>query len=375
MADTVRQREVGGMFSATDLLRLVGSQGQDSLYGVFRRRFRSISWTGSGRGAIRVALSHATENGFRRILLPSYLCASVAAAVEASGLEIAYYSITDGLRIDAEHIREVATPQTLVFVIEYFGWPTADDVLASCARSLLVDVSHSISSHRLRQLSERDCMVVASLRKIYPLPDGGVFACNSDTKAPILLPDSPESNLESMVLKSMYETNQGVCKDLFLEASRAYEEGLDKHCIEPYSMSAMSREAIEHIPVDSGAAVRSDNYRRLSQQLGGLSKVRPLYPELPDQVIPLCMPLVCDNREMLKTWLISRGIYPPVHWVLPETISGSGYHFAHRLSAREISLPCDSRYGKVEMDFVAQAVLAWHEAQGAGGTDGKNRSA
>lgn len=96
---------------------------------------------------------------------------------------------------------------------------------------------------------------------------------------------------------------------------------------------------------------RRENYGRLAATLGDFC----LFPHLPADACPLGFPVRLKNRDRVRSLLFESQIYAPLHWALDGVVPG---HFtaSHRLSAEIMTLPCDQRYGKADMDWLAARV-------------------
>ena len=80
-----------------------------------------------------------------------------------------------------------------------------------------------------------------------------------------------------------------------------------------------------------------------------------LFVELPAGVVPLGFPIRLAARDRVRQALIEERIYPPTHWpldgVIPETFAAS-----HALAAHILTLPCDQRYARDDMERMVSAV-------------------
>jgi hypothetical protein len=60
-------------------------------------------------------------------------------------------------------------------------------------------------------------------------------------------------------------------------------------------------------------------------------------------------------RDHVKQYLISRGIFPPIHWIRPPQLSAEEFPEATTLATQELTIPIDQRYGLKHMDHILEA--------------------
>ncbi len=97
---------------------------------------------------------------------------------------------------------------------------------------------------------------------------------------------------------------------------------------------------------------RRRNYAILGEALGRFA----IFPDLPDQVVPLGFPMRAKDRDQLQQVLFHREIFPPIHWPI-EGVVPAEFGASHRLAAEILTLPCDQRYGNADMERMARLVL------------------
>jgi len=357
--------EVGSFFSVADLLDVARESRGASVSEAISARFTHVRWTGSGRVAVRMAAEELAAGRVRKLLFPAYLCASILQGVKAiragMGLEIGFYPVRDELGIDPGDLPTMADGRTAVYVIDYFGRP-ADDVavaLLDAGYPVVLDVSHSLCSARLRGLDDRVTLVVGSLRKLFPLPDGGFVAGRSAPRAAVSGEPPVAPVLSAMILKAAHAGGLAVPKRLFNELYQSFETSLDRGT-EVTGPSPLSEAMLDVLGVDAGLERRRQNYDVLEFGLRGLNRVRPLFLRgLAGDLVPLGFPVLCEDRDGLRRWLVSCGIYPPVHWPVPDGVRGKVSRTARAIARRELTIPCDWRYTPEVMERVVEAVRAW----------------
>jgi hypothetical protein len=96
---------------------------------------------------------------------------------------------------------------------------------------------------------------------------------------------------------------------------------------------------------------RRENYLELLDVLYKCA----LFPRLPETVAPSGFPLCLRDRDAAQKMLFEHEIYPPVHWPLGNAVPQE-FEESHRLSRQILTLPCDQRYGRSDMQQIAALV-------------------
>ncbi|MDY6953921.1 MAG: hypothetical protein SWE60_20640, partial [Thermodesulfobacteriota bacterium] len=202
-------------------------------------------------------------------------------------------------------------------------------------------------------LGKRADFVLFSPRKFLGVPDGGILMSNCE-KAPRelgLTSASREWRLRSLsaaILRREFDIHGGNRSwfNMFKQAEKDSPIG-------PYAMSELSRELLKSVFDYSAIADRRvKNYRGLLRELSHIA----VFPELPDNVVPLGFPVRIQNRDQVRQVLFEHDIYPPVHWQTQKIVPDQ-FVDSHRLGADIMTLPCDQRCDAEDMYRMAQLVL------------------
>jgi hypothetical protein len=204
---------------------------------------------------------------------------------------------------------------------------------------------------------------IASLRKTLPLPDGAVLWSPRGLALPPAPPVSRIRRLasqrkrEGMLLKSQYLQGHDVSKEEFRSLLVAGERDLALG--EPSGMTPESRALLDRFPVLSWRTTRHENHRFLAARLAGVSGMRLSACTGPGGC-PFSVVVVFDTpqrRQFVRRRLIDANLYPAVLWPLDNAL-WTDIPARHRNFSRcMISLPCDMRYGRSDLERVADAVL------------------
>ena len=123
-------------------------------------------------------------------------------------------------------------------------------------------------------------------------------------------------------------------------------------------MSELSKSLLLHtFDYATIAQRRRENYKILAETLSAIA----LFPTLTTDVVPLGFPIRLENRDTIRQVLFEHQIYSPVHWPIQGIVPGR-FEDSHRLAAEIMTLPCDQRYDRQDMERMAQIVwevLEW----------------
>ena len=337
--------EVGSLFHAADF-------GVGPVSG--SRPWVSGLLTGCGRDALRLI---AKLGRHRRWWLPSYFCQQVIQAVADTGIELAIYPdspLTNEL--DLSIIRE--QPGDAVLVVNYFGLRTADDISipGEFRAEVIEDHTHAPTS-AWAYTSEAD-FCFASLRKLYPLADGGAVWSPRGHG----LPNSPRvtsalqlgalEKLSGMLLKRLYLEGHATTKQDFRPILESGEDRLMGSEIS--SITPLSRSALAAFPLSLWDSIQTRNFQALVHQLPKVQGFRVLEPRSSASV-PFSAFCAFDRIEecnRVRTALIAERIYPSRLWPLDEPLLEGVPEEHSQLSRRSFSIPVDMRYQATDMEKV-----------------------
>ena len=289
----------------------------------------------------------------QRIWLPSYLCASLqeACAVEP---ELLFYNVRDQLWDLPDELFE-SREGDLVVVIDYFGIRQSDIAfthLQNTGAWILEDASQALLSEGVGRGAD---FVLHSPRKHIGVADGGILspgdACMSWPEK-VELAEVPDKwwrvAREAASLRGEFDRS-GRMENWF----PLFQEAESSSPVGPYRMSELSRQLIETaFDYPAISRRRKANYEALARGLRRFA----MMPDLPAGSVPLGFPVRLRNREEVREALQDERIYSPVHWALQGVVPES-FRSSHILSQELLTLPCDQRYGREEMERIVAVVL------------------
>ncbi|MBI3723516.1 hypothetical protein HY251_06120 [bacterium] len=310
---------------------------------------------GSGRAALLGALEAGRASGWKRVLLPSYLCREVREAVLAAGWPVETYADHPLARPAGLPGRKLERGEVLLRV-NTFGWRGAEESerALACGGAVIEDHTHDPAGPWAR--ASRADFAFASLRKTTPVPDGAMLWKPSGEPAPAPLATTAEHETAAelkrrgMVGKRMHLAGTGPS-----EPRRFLTLGEER-----IGRGAPSR------PTEESAAL----LERISPALLGEARLRsyervvasPPFPR--EWLPPLTLPggarpfaLVLDlgslaRRDRVAAWLVRRRVFPSVLWPLGREADAE----ARAVSERTLAIACDFRHSEVDLETLARVL-------------------
>lgn len=366
------RREIGSNFwIAPEDLEAERAEAAPSVFGCSGG---DEAWLSTGRSAISFALEEALRRrpGMgRTALVPPYTCHTVIEPVLDAGYHIQTYPVDGALFTDGGAILSAAEEcgASVVLVHRYFGFDT------------LPGIGEAVEAMRERGIvtveDRTQCLysgfaplpadyTVGSVRKWAGMPDGGFAVCREGAFP--VKPAGPDTALEAAktaagLAKYRYLFENAGDKPSFLEAFREAEEILcrqDRY----YAASGLSLRMQAALDTDALRRKRRENYRTLLEGLRDCPGVRPLFPELPEDAVPLYFPLrVEKDRAALQSWLREADIYAPIIWPRPEALPPVCPE-AEDLYQHLLCIPVDQRYDWDDMERAAERICMGMKKEG-----------
>jgi hypothetical protein len=317
------------------MAREIGSEfhrvAPDSGHGLIYPRPGALVF--SGRTAIEAVLRKMPD--VHTALIPSYCCDSMIIPFRDAGIDVSFYKVEwdDGLKVEIE-----GTANILIWC-NYFGFK---NVMPGFDGVVIEDITHSILSDAPSH--PQSDYLVASLRKWEPINCGGYCSVEVDGMAP------PEGfiNLKTaaMEMKTEYlKEPQAEKKERFLQMF-----GESNHWLaEQYSgllIDSYSQHYLQNVDPEKQRRIRRENARVLYEGLNG--RVQFMFP-LNEMDCPLFVPILLQNRDRVRAYLIQKEIYCPIHWPKPKDCESNIYDM-------ELSLICDQRYGIEDMERIISVI-------------------
>ena len=278
----------------------------------------------------------------RKIYLPFFLCDSVTGACERSGAEIEFYHMDEGLHPVFEE-RTLSEGEYL-YLVNYYGQLTDDKIrkYKNIYGNIIVDHTHAFFQKPLKGVD-----TLYSCRKFWGVSDGAYLSTDA-----VLPMDKPvdHSNKRMGHILGRYEENAGVYYQEMLQNAARYEG------MEIRRMSRLTENLLGAIDYETGRRKREENYRILSEALPSEFIFTRVTPEG-----PFVYPYYHKEGLKLRRWLAEHKIFVPTYWknILEECTESS---LEYQWAADVLPLPCDQRYGKEEMQYMAERIKEWEAA-------------
>ncbi len=351
---------------------------------------RGIRYTVSGRDALALALGMLELGPEDVVLIPAWICASVAEAVERVGARCEWYDVQSNGDIDVATVtRRLGARTRVVLAVHYFGFPQALGPLVSACDALGVPVIEDCAHAWLtaidgRPVGGRGAAAIYSIRKFLPLPEGGALQLNASfpRRTPVDGRIPPSLGRWARIQKDLVE-------QLFSNPD-ARGHGQDARVIDSWGWGARGgtpgwrQRSLQARPHEEAAGPRvvagcrptrvveriiclADRrrivsarrwaYRRLDEGVRKLPQVKPFFPSLPDGVCPWGFPFVADHRVGLDRALRREGIQV---FTFGDPVSGpheaESFPIARRLREQVLLLPCHQGLGDREIRAILSAM-------------------
>ena len=269
----------------------------------------------------------------RKIMLPYLLCDSVIRLCEKYGLDITYY------HIQPDFTPEELAPddETWIYAVNYYG-QLSDTCLAALKekyRRLIADQAQAYF-----QAPVRGADTLYTCRKFFGVADGAFLY----TDAPAAEYPADESFDRMRFLLGRFERS----------ASEFYAEyAANNHMFadEPIrKMSKLTANLLHGIDYDEVKRRRTENFRVYMEELGAFNQLS-LHPAEGAFAYPLLLP---DGARIRKA-LQQQKIYIPMLWPnVTESVPPDSPEYRYAMDI--LPLPCDQRYQREDMMFIADRV-------------------
>ncbi len=315
----------------------------------------------SGRAAISIALQDIMISlNIKKAYVPSYSCVSMLQPFVDYEIPIVFYDVhyDDGFTY---HVPQIDN-DSVALVMNYFGIEThkVKNVIMDFKQQgaiVIEDITHSMLCQQ--NASVGSDYYITSLRKWLGIPSGGWVGKRSGSilKKPYL--DSNHlvvDKVAGMKEKFAYLTGNQESKERFLLLHSTFENDLI-HLDKMLKIDDLSLGILNHTDMHEVIKRRRENVSVLVHGLHDFDDHILRIPKLEMSVdTPIYLPIFLntENRDSLREFLISRGIYCPIHW--PEVMGAKV-----GIRENELSLVCDQRYSSNDMHAIIKTIHAWYD--------------
>jgi hypothetical protein len=320
---------------------------------------------GSGRDAFKLLLNYGRrERSWRRLRVPSYFCQEVAASLLEAALPVDVYEDRPTAHTDPLPSSRAGD---IVLIVNTFGLRAPPkDHRRFTGVEVVEDHTHDPWSPWARESRADWC--IASLRKVLPVPDGGVLWSPQG----LPLPAAPEpwhshevaalQKFAAMALKAAYLDGATIPKGYYRALASAGEGAIAGTTAS--AMPMWSAALLDAFPIERWRRRKRDNFDAFCDAISDVPGLQVLRPTSPD-TIPFSAIVLFPSREArdrVRAGLIAERIYPAVLWRLDTPALDGISDGCRALAGTHLSLHCDFRYGTEDMLRVASILkrLASH---------------
>ena len=285
------------------------------------------------------------------VLLPDYLCGSVAEVPIRIGLQFERYHITSSLLPDVEELKKTiqrSRKNIAIVLISYFGVVDLDNVITiirSDYPEVMIIVDDVQNFYGFGDHCDYD-FCFTSYRKWFAVPDGADI---------LKKPGTPELQYyDRQGGYVLYKTAGNILKNhiemigdsISLELIEKGEKQMDEEY--RYTCSDIGSKLFQRINTGIAAEKRRKNAMVLHNGLERLG-IKHYYDS---ERIPLFVPIIVHNRDMIRRKLFAEKIFVPIHWPL----SDADMQGTNELYQTELSLICDQRYDEEDMERILRGI-------------------
>lgn len=306
----------------------------------------------SGRQALQHLIeTQAWKRGWKRLWVPAYYCGESLEYIK--GIDVKRYSLLPDVVPSWEYLSEICDFQEgdVLMLVNFFGMHQPIDV-SEWDITVIEDHTHDIASEWALKSTADWCF--ASIRKLMPIPDGGILWSPKRNKMPSPFGidldgeycEISDKRLKAMSLKSEYLRGKDVDKQEFLSLFVETEEVFSKIKIGGACMSTfLTCREIDYL-----------SWRDL--KLKNLNHIKPLLKprkcEVVDNAIFSLLLKFKDKceRDSVRRELIERGVYGAILW--PDVYEIEPGSPEKRWGDRMLSLHVDGRYTLQDMECLAE---------------------
>ena len=351
--DTVTREtvEIGGFFEYPDHFP---SPGKKSVFSYLTDspslpKDRKTVFVRDGRQAIYSVLQHN-----QRLLknsncyLPAYICKSMIQPFSDIKMKVRFYGHTAPLK----PVIDYGLKNSLFLINDLFGvHGLSEKEILELDRNgnfIILDISHSVFDPSRIKFSAKHLYTIASLRKVFPICDGGIVYSSDPSFNPELSnPAGWEPILEAMILKRNYPNNKKVQNSHRIKTHyrRLYEDYSKKKDLPLNKTEKIPEVSITTLKNLNFLEIRKRRQTNLEHIYSYLAKKNQLF-HLRSIRSPFVAPVLFkDNkrRNDCRNQLIARNLFPPLHWDIPRDVP-QAFAYEHNISGRLLSIPIDQRY-------------------------------
>lgn len=285
------------------------------------------------------------------VLLPDYMCSSIVEVLIRIDIPIKHYHINTSFNPEIDDIKRVAkdcNERFAILLISYFGMVNLDDTISAIrvefpeAILIIDDVQNYYGFGKHKDYD----YCFTSYRKWFATPDGADVIIKENMPSVHSYPLQADYVMYKVAGNILKNYREMIGDLVSLELIEKGEKMMDEEY--RFGCSELSKRLFCRIDTESIAKKRKQNAKYLHN---GLKRLGILHLYNPTQV-PLFVPIVVKERDVLRKKLFADNIFTPVHWLLEDTNKQGD----NELYRTELSLICDQRYDLDDMERVLRGI-------------------
>ena len=290
----------------------------------------------SGRTAIDLILQDILrKRPVKSVAMPAWCCDSMLAPFLAHGIDVRFY--------DYGHA-DITDYTDIFYLTNYFGYENTLPVETVRKKKeqgsiILYDRTHSFLMYDTDSQELSDYSFI-SIRKWMGVIGGAVV--DGLIEKPVLK-DCPYISVKEKAMRGKFCYLTGdisIKKDEFLASFGEFGHQLaEDYC--NYAMDDLSYTLYKQEDLQKMKQQRRENAAYIHEHLKGVQ----LMYDLTNKSVPVFVPILFESKEKrdyVRTKLIEKQIYCPIHWPKPAIIPTD--YKVNDIVDRELSLICDQRY-------------------------------
>ncbi len=295
----------------------------------------------SGRAALKIIAKFLKKKRIN-LFFPDFYCEEMLNPFKEENIKIYFYHIKKNLKADTSFFKEKNLKHFAIFITDYFGFADEQLIKESFNRKILTirDITHSLLSN----FDFKSCdIVTGSLRKIFPVPDGGfIFTSIKDiTKKNLKKNSFYVEKIISKLYRYIYENyniNKEYYEKLYVSHSTIGEKLIENI---PQKISIFTKNFLKFYDLEYSVKRRRENFLYLLSE----KKIKnyAIFKDLPKDVVPQSFPLIIKNRDKLKESLTKDKIFLPILW-----------RSKNPISKNIINIPVDEEYSIDDMKKIKE---------------------
>jgi len=339
---------------------LLFKKATNSIFSYLKEEFsgRRIYYTFGAHSSLLAIIDRIQIGPTEVVLVPSYICPSVLRPLELRNVKYEFYTVNRNLKIEVDTIGLSQNVKAILF-IDYMGKSKIDELrsfIISIQGQNIAIIQDAVQCVLIRKSDVYGDFVFNSFRKTSPLEGSYIIA-----KDPMKINYHWLPNWKFILNKRIgqvlryFHLKTGIIKvetfiNYFQKAESKYYDS------RIYKMPSVNCFLIGRISFERMASSYRDLYSTL------LIRYKDFVPECLKSAdfFPLGFFMVLSRRDEALKELMSKSIFCPVHWTLPQEVSAESHSDSFRLAQHCLTIPFTHplTMGSNEMVLAVESVVS-----------------